>query len=145
MGHDALNLYWTRLGSASRLRFHSRSGAGSNRDWHRYGSGQLERKMEAHQLVFKEYFQLNDGRFYQDCKRWTLLSEALRFEHWREERFLFLADLKPHGRDLCAHAPHFCGADVYDFRLSLWGSACRLHIRITGTHKNEALRYDYLP
>jgi len=143
-----------RLRAVRRLRFESRSAAGTG--WDGVGTGQVAvNEPLPGVLVFEEHGHWQaaaPGReptAFRNVFRWSALaSGALRLEHLRRGPVqpVFLFDMAPAGegrwREIEAHQ---CVADRYAATLASEGLLLRVCWTIEGPRKREAIHYTYGP
>lgn len=144
----------------TRLEFTAESGPGSRMQWNHRGSGHVQVTVDDPDVFFQEAFTLDNGLPCQDRKCWHFGEEGIIFRHFREQRFqdilLLLPDaggfapvahqedtIRPDGIHLVAQTPYSCPPDLYNGSLSLHGGTLELRLRITGTRKDEDIRYRY--
>ena len=147
---DVLN----RLRRVRRLRFESRSAAGTG--WDGEGKGGVAVGEPAPGvLVFEEqgHWQAaapgREPTAFRNVFRWSAQpSGALRLEHLRRgpEQPVFLFDMAPtaegHWREIEAHQ---CAADRYAATLVCEGPLLQVRWTIAGPRKREAIHYTYGP
>ena len=140
-----------RLTRLRRLCFTATPGPGSRTGWAGHGEAQAESSADRDGIRLYERGHFTPRATgapiaFQNVYRWVEQADRLSLWHERfgRDAAVWLFDLVAADRNtLVTAAPHPCGADRYDARLTLTGDGFDLRWSITGPHKDETLAYRY--
>lgn len=133
------------------LRFTATPGPASQTGWAGRGEAQVESSADRDGIRLYEHGLFTPGVtgtpiVFQNVYRWV--EDADRLSLWHErfgrDAAVWLFDLvAADHHSLVTAAPHPCGADRYDARLTLAADGFDLRWSITGPRKDETLAYRY--
>lgn len=140
-----------RLSALRSLRFTATPGRASQTGWAGHGTARIQASTDRDGIRLYERGHFTPAAAgtpiaFENVYRWVEHNDRLSLWHERHGRdaAVWLFDLVAADHNsLVTAAPHPCGADEYDARLTLTADGFDLRWSITGPRKNETLAYRY--